>query len=409
MAVFSYEALNNEKTVVTGNVEATDRSGAIEALQKQGLHPMSLKAKGQEASLDSIINKFIRPKVKTEALVVFTRQFATMVGAGVPLLRALKTLKDHTEDKTLQKALEDVYKDVQGGSSLADAMTKHPHVFSDVYISMVAAGESAGILDDIMNRLASQQEKSATIKKKVKGAMTYPTILIVITIVAFFGLMLFVIPQIGKILKDLGGEDAELPLLTEIMLGISGFMIQFWWLLIIIIVGSVLGIQRYLRTPQGKRLFHMTLLRIPVIKTIIIKIAIARFSRTFASLMSAGVSVVEALAVTSGAIGNVAYKELLDESIIGVKSGKQLSETLNGSPLFPDIVSQMLSVGEETGKTDTVLIKVADFYEEEVDVVLESLSSIIEPIMIVIMGSMVGLIAASVMGPIASIAQNVKG
>lgn len=409
MAVFSYEALDAEKSLVAGTVEATDRNAAIETLKKQGLKPVSLKEKSQEVGLDSIFNRFIRPKVKTQALVIFTRQFATMIAAGVPLLRALKTLKEHTEDKTLKAALETVYKDIQGGASLAEAMKKHPHVFNDVYVSMVSAGESAGILDEIMNRLATQQEKAATIRKKVKGAMTYPMILIIITVIAFFGLMLFVIPQIGKILTDLGGEDAELPLLTQIMLGISAFMIQFWWLMIIIVIGSVVFIRRFLRTPQGKRLFHFTILRIPVLKNIVIKIAIARFSRTFASLMSAGVSVVEALSVTSEALGNVAYKELLTESIKEIKSGKQLSETLEGSPLFPDIVSQMLSVGEETGKTDTVLIKVADFYEEEVDVVLESLSSIIEPVMIVFMGSMVGLIAASVMGPIASIAQNVKG
>lgn len=408
MPQFSYEALNNDKATVTGTVEAIDRNGAIASLTKQGLHPLSLKAKEQEMGLGGFMNRFIRPKVKTDSLVIFTRQLSTMVGAGVPLLRALNSLTEHTQDKTLQKALATVYKDIQGGDSLADALSKHPHAFNDVYVSMVRAGEAAGILDEILGRLAQQQEKSATIKKKVKGAMTYPTILMIITIGSFFGLMLFVIPQIGKILTDLGGPDAELPLLTQIMLGISGFMINFWWLMIIIIAGSVVSLKRFLRTPQGKKVFHTALLKTPVINGIIIKIAIARFSRTFASLMSAGVSVVEALSVTTGAIGNVAYKELLDNSIKEVKNGKQLSETLEGSPLFPEIVSQMLAVGEETGKTDTVLIKVADFYEEEVDVVLESLSSIIEPVMIVIMGSMVGLIAASVMGPIASIAQNVK-
>lgn len=409
MALFTYQALNNEKTVITGNVEASDRAGAIEALGKQGLHPISLKAKDEEASINSVLKRFIKPKVKSDSLVVFTRQLSTMVGAGVPLLRALNSLKEHTQDKNLKKALDTVYKDVQGGAGLADAMKKQPQAFSDVYVSMVRAGEAAGILEEILGRLALQQEKSATIRKKVKGAMTYPTILIIITVLAFFGLMLFVIPQIGKILTDLGGEDAELPLLTQIMLGISGFMINFWLPLIIILVISIVALRKFLQTPKGKRALHFTLLKVPVLKNIIIKIAIARFARTFASLMSAGVSVVEALRVTSGAVGNVAYEELLKTSINEVKNGKQLSETLIDTPLFPEIVGQMLAVGEETGKTDTVLIKVADFYEEEVDVVLESLSSIIEPIMIVVMGSMVGLIAASVMGPIASIAQNVKG
>jgi type IV pilus assembly protein PilC len=192
------------------------------------------------------------------------------------------------------------------------------------------------------------------------------------------------------------------------MLGLSDFLINSWFIILPLFGALIYAVLRFIRTPRGKRIFHGILLKVPVIKNIIIKICIARFSRTFASLMGAGVSVVEALHVTSGAIGNVMYEDALKNSIEQIKNGKQLSETLKNNRLFPDIVSQMLAVGEETGKTDTVLIKVADFYEEEVDVVLESLSSIIEPVMILIMGSMVGLIAASVMGPIASIAQNIK-
>lgn len=406
--IFEYKATNKSGAEITGMVEANDRSGAIEAMGKQNLKPISLKEKGSEVSIDGLRQKLFGSKVKTNALVIFTRQLATMVGAGVPLLRALSSMKDHSEDPALSKALNGVTVDVQSGMSLAEAMNKHPNAFNDVYVNMVRAGEAAGILDEILGRLAQQQEKSATIKKKVKGAMTYPTILLIITVLAFFGLMIFVIPQIGKILVDLGGPDVELPLLTQIMLGISGFLINFWYIVLIAMVGGFFTISRYLRTASGKKAFHTVLLKTPVIKNIIIKIAVARFSRTFASLMGAGVSVVESLRVTGGAIGNVLYEETINNSIAEIKNGKQLSETLQGSPLFPDIVSQMLTVGEETGKTDTVLIKVADFYEEEVDVVLESLSSIIEPVMIVIMGSMVGLIAASVMGPIASIAQNIK-
>ncbi len=393
---------------ISGTVEANDRAGAIDALTKQSMKPISLKEKGSEVSVDGIFKRLFGSRVKTNSLVIFTRQLSTMVGAGVPLLRALNSLKDHANDPALTEALNAVAQDVQSGAPLADALAKHPNAFNDVYVNMVRAGEAAGILDEILNRLAQQQEKSATIKKKVKGAMTYPTILLVITILAFFGLMLFVIPQIGKILLDLGGPGAELPILTRIMLGISSFMINFWYIVLLGIGGAVFGVNRFLHTTKGKRAFHAFLLKAPVIKGIIIKIAVARFSRTFASLMGAGVSVVESLTVTGGAIGNVMYEETINNSIAQIKNGKQLSETLADSPLFPDIVSQMLTVGEETGKTDTVLIKVADFYEEEVDVVLESLSAIIEPVMIVIMGTMVGLIAASVMGPIASIAQNIK-
>ncbi len=406
--IFDYKATNKNGNEISGTVEANDRAGAIESLAKQMLHPVSLKEKGSDKSVDSFIKRVFGSKVKTNSLVIFTRQLSTMVGAGVPLLRALNSLKDNANDAALTEALNGVAIDVQSGMSLADAMEKHPNAFNEVYVNMVRAGEAAGILDEILNRLAQQQEKSATIKKKVKGAMTYPTILLVITIFAFFGLMIFVIPQIGKILTDLGGPGVKLPLLTQIMLGISGFLINYWYIVLIGLVGTIYSTSRFIRTTRGKRILHTVLLKTPVIKSIIIKISVARFSRTFASLMGAGVSVVESLSVTGKAIGNVLYQDTINNSIADIKNGKQLSETLAGSPLFPDIVSQMLAVGEETGKTDTVLIKVADFYEEEVDVVLESLSAIIEPVMIVIMGTMVGLIAASVMGPIASIAQNIK-
>lgn len=407
MANFKYQATQADGSPIDGFVEAASREAAIEALVKKGLRPIVLKDKKESGDLDGLIDRVFKPKAKTASLVIFTRQLSTMIAAGVPLLRALNSLQD-SKDKTLHNAVSAVTQDVQSGLSLADALEKQPHVFNDVYVNMVRAGEAAGILDEILGRLAVQQEKSATIRKKVKGAMTYPTILIIITIGSFFGLMLFVIPQIGKILKDLGGEDAQLPFLTQMMLGLSDFLINSWFIILPLFGALIYAVLRFIRTPRGKRIFHGILLKVPVIKNIIIKICIARFSRTFASLMGAGVSVVEALHVTSGAIGNVMYEDALKNSIEQIKNGKQLSETLKNNRLFPDIVSQMLAVGEETGKTDTVLIKVADFYEEEVDVVLESLSSIIEPVMILIMGSMVGLIAASVMGPIASIAQNIK-
>ncbi|EDK72235.1 type II secretion system protein [candidate division TM7 genomosp. GTL1] len=330
-----------------------------------------------------------------------------MTGAGVPLLRSLNALQAHTENEALRKVLASVAKEVQAGSTLTDALAKHPEAFNDIYVNMVRAGEAAGILDEILKRLALQQEKNASIRKKVKSAMTYPLILLFITLVSFFGLMLFVVPQIGKIVEDLSAPGTELPVLTQIMLGISGFMQQFWYLIIIAVVVASSLVSRYLRTSQGKRNFHAFVLRVPVLKGIIIKVANARFARTFSALLGAGVSVIESLKVTGRAVGNVKYEEEIDRAIDAVKNGKQLSEALASSPLFPAIVSQMLAVGEETGQTDSVLIKVADFYDEEVDAVIDSLSSIIEPVMIVVMGAMVGLIAASVMEPITSLAKNI--
>ncbi len=409
MAKFAYIATNSQNKSVNGTMEAGDKGAVMSALSKQGLRPISVKETAGTKKNQFSIGDFIgKNKVKSDDLVMFTRQLSAMVSAGVPLLRALSSLQNHTESPALKKVLDTIIKDVESGAPLGDSLSKYPNTFSDVYVNMVRAGEAAGILDEILKRLARQQEKNATIRKKVKSAMTYPMVLVVITIVAFFGLMLFVIPQIGKILTDLGGPDAKLPVLTQAMLGISGFMTSYWYILFPALAGGVVLLLRYIKTPAGKAVFHRLILKVPGIKSIIMKVAVARFARTFSALMGAGVAVLEALDVTAHALGNVVYEKALTDAAEAVKNGATLSSIIEKDPLFPAIVAQMLSVGEETGQTDTVLVKVADFYEEEVDVAIDGISAIIEPVMIVVMGSMVGLIAASVMGPIASLSQNIK-
>ncbi|OYX53231.1 secretion system protein [Candidatus Saccharibacteria bacterium 32-50-13] len=406
MTKFSYVATDSHNNIVNGSVDMADRAAVIGALRKQGLRPLSVRDGIKKSVLSTSL--FGAGRVKSDALVMFTRQLSAMVGAGVPLLRALGSLEAHSESPALKRILGVIIKDVEGGAPLADALSKHKETFSDVYVNMVRAGESAGILDDILKRLAMQQEKSASMRKKIKGAMTYPMVLMFITVGAFFGLMIFVIPQIGSIIKDMGGEDAELPLLTTIMLEISSAIINYWFIVFPIIGALVYALLRYIKTPKGKRLFHQFALKFPGVGGIVRKVAIARFTRTFSALMGAGVAVLEALAVTSRAVGNTVYEEAIMQASEEVKNGKPLSEVIEENPLFPAIVAQMLSVGEETGQTDTVLVKVADFYEEEVDVAIDGISSIIEPVMIVFMGSMVGVIAASVMMPIAGLSQNIK-
>lgn len=408
MPRFLYTATNKQKKVVSGSFEAADRAAAMAALGKQDLTPISLSEGTAKKTSGGILGFMGQGSVKSDDLVMFTRQLSAMVSAGVPLLRALTSLHDHTESKALKTVTEKIVKDVEGGMQLADALAKHPNTFSDVYINMVRAGEAAGILDEILKRLAMQQEKNASMRKKIKSAMTYPTVLIVITIGAFFGLMLFVIPKIGTILKDLGGPDAKLPPLTQAMLAISGFLLHYGLFLLPVVAVGVFFLIRFLKTPQGKGIFHRLVLKIPMISPIIQKVAVARFARTFSALMGAGVAVLEALNVTAHAVGNVVYEQALIDAAEQVKNGKTLSSVIEKNDLFPPIVAQMLSVGEETGQTDTVLVKVADFYEEEVDVAIDGISSIIEPVMILVMGSMVGLIAASVMGPIAGLAQSIK-
>lgn len=408
MASFSYSAVNQKGEHATGTLEATDRAVAIKNLTTQGLRPLSVKETGAGGNSLELMKLFGGNRVKSDEIVIFTRELSAMVGAGVPLLRALTSLHDHADSETLKKLLTGVIKDIEGGDQLGDALAKYPNTFSDVYVNMVRAGESAGILDDILKRLAYQQEKNATMRKKIKSAMTYPMVLVFITVLSFFGLMLFVIPQIGKILTDLGGEGTELPLLTQIMLGLSSFTLSYWFILFPLIGAGIFMLLKYLRTPSGKAILHSLVLKIPGLKTIVTKIAVARFSRTFSALIGAGVPVLEALDVTSHAIGNVVYEKALKDASKAVESGSTLSKEIEKSPLFPAIVPQMLSVGEETGQTDTVLVKVADFFEEEVDVAIDGISSIIEPVMIVFMGVMVGVIAASVMMPIASLSSSIK-
>lgn len=410
---FTYKAITKDGKNISGTYEAANKEALISALAKQGAHPILIRS-ASDAGSKSGLNLF-QPKVKLKDLVIFTRQLSTLVSAGVPLPRSLATLGDQAENKYFKTVIAGISKDVESGIALGEAFGKYPNVFSDVYVNMVRAGEAGGILDQILKRLASQTEKDATIRKKIKGAMTYPTVILTITILAFFGLMMFVIPKIGKILTDLGGPDAKLPIYTRVLLGISNFSLKSSFIPhvpnAIFMFGAaaviIVLVRRYIKTPKGKYQFHALMLRVPVLNTIIIKVAVSRFARTFSALTSAGVTVLDALQVTGSAIGNKVIEEELKAAAQEVKNGKPLSDPMSKSKIFPPIVAQMLAVGEETGQIDTILVKIADFYDEEVDTVIDSLSSIIEPVMIIVLGSIVGVIAASVMGPIASLSQNI--
>ena len=389
-------------------MEANNKEAVMSTLRRQNIQPLVIKQSSGKGNLLSGFKNFGKT-VRLKDLVIFTRQLSTMISAGVPLAKSLSTLRNQTNNEYFKTVISGVGKDVEGGKTLADSLSKYPNAFSDVYVNMVRAGEAGGILDDILKRLAFQVEKDASIRKKIRSAMAYPTVIFTITIIAFFGIMIFIIPKIGDILKDLGGDDVELPIYTQAMLSLSDFLRNNSLILLVVFVVGVYLFRKYIKTPKGKLRLHQFLLRVPILKTIVIKISIARFSRTFASLMSSGVSVLDALEVTGGAIGNKVIEAELKAAAVEVKNGKQLSEPLAHSIYFPPIVSQMLAVGEETGQIDTILVKVADFYEEEVDAVIDGISSLIEPIMIIFLGSMVGMIAASVMGPIASLSQNVGG
>lgn len=401
---FTYTATTNDGKTVEGTAEAVDRQSLVANLHKQNLKPIIIKADGAASTRSTR-----RRKVKIKEVVVFTRQLSTMVSAGVPLVRSLNTLQAQAESKTFKAVLAGIAKDTESGLSLGDSFSKYPDVFNDVYVNMVRAGEAGGILDEILKRLASQLEKDSTMRKKIKSAMMYPMVIFGITMLAFFGIMIFVIPRIAKILTDLGGPDAKLPIYTQVLLNASSFTQKNIVFIIPAVVIGIFLLRRFIKTPVGKYQYHALLLRIPILNGIILKIAVARFASTFAALMGAGVGVLDSLEVTGGAIGNKVIEAELKEAAKEVKNGKQLSEPLSKNGHFPPIVSQMLAVGEETGQIDTILVKVAEFYEEEVDTVIDGLTAIIEPLMIVVLGSIVGVIAASVMGPIANLSKNIGG
>jgi type IV pilus assembly protein PilC len=406
MASYRYTAIDKTGKRVTGTLDAANHEAVTQALLRRELKPVSVE---QASASGSFLSKLTgsTKKVKLTDLVIFTRQLATMIDAGVPLVRSLAALHAQTENKTFQRHISEISKDIEGGSAFADALEKHPQVFSPIYINMVRAGEAGGILDEILKKLATQQEKDAKIRGKFKSAMTYPIILLSITFMVFIVLMVFVMPRIGKIIQDLAGPNAELPKLTQIMLGISDFMTSKWY---IMLGGGFLTfylLRRYTKTPKGRRKKDEFLLKVPVLSTIVKKVTIARFARIFASLMTAGVSVIETLEITAKALGNAVIEDELITAAKSVSNGEQLSVPLSQSKIFPPIVSQMMAIGEETGQTDQILVKVADFYEEEVDATVDALSSILEPIMIVVMGGMVGLIAASVIGPISNLSNQI--
>ncbi len=407
MTLFSYKATRKDGTPTSGTIEAGSHEAAVQALAHQGLHPLTVKATAGKGGGNISFGNFGK-KVKSNDLVIFTRQLATMVSAGVPLARGLELLQHDPESAYFREVLASVTKDVESGIPMGEAFAKYPNVFSDVYVNMVKAGEEGGILDQIMKRLAVQIESDASMKKQVRSAMAYPVVIGCITVAAFFGIMFVLMPKLASIFKQLAGPDYQLPIYTRVLLNTADYSRRYVFIYMPLIITGIYFLRRYMKTPKGKYQWHGLLLRMPIVKPIVTKLAIARFARTFSSLMGAGVNVLDALAVTGGAVGNKVIEKELAEAAEAVKAGKPLSSQLAQSKHFPRIIPEMLQVGEETGQIDQVLVKVADFYEEEVKTTMDGLASIIEPIMIVVLGAGVGIIAASVMGPLAQLTTHIN-
>ncbi len=406
MGQFSYSARDKAGAIQKGNLFAPDRAAATAGLVDKGLTPILVKELAAESKGAGILGKLAAfgGKVKLQDKVIFSRQFATMINAGVPIVQSLNILREQSENKKLQKVVSEVSKTVEGGATLANALAAHPDVFDQIYVNMVKAGEVGGILDQVLDRLAIQQEKDAEIVGKVKSAMIYPAVITTATVSAFFFLMTVIVPKLSSIFEDAG---ANLPVYTKIMLAISGFLVKDWFIVIGGVVVAVVAFARFNKTEKGKRIIDKLMLKAPIIGPILVKVNIARFARTFGSLMASGISVLDAINSTKSALGSTVYRDELAIVAQKVKNGRPMSEQIRTSKNFPAIVGQMLAVGEETGQIDSILLKLAEFYEKEVDTVVSGITSIIEPILIIVLGGMVGFIVISVFGPISSIGNSV--
>jgi type IV pilus assembly protein PilC len=378
-----------------GVLVADSKEAVLAVLRRQQIVPITVKEKGKEIALPKL-----RGGVNEKLLAVFTRQFSVMIDAGLPLVQCLQILGEQQENKTFQRILLQVREDVESGSSLANAMKKHPPAFNELYTNMVAAGEAGGILDTILQRLATYIEKAAKLKSQVKSAMIYPIAVISIAGMVVYVILWKVIPVFGSLFSSLG---AELPLPTRVVVAMSKFVGRFWWAIIGAIVAAIVALRQYYATEQGKLTMDGLLLKTPILGTVLRKISVARFCRTLGTLLSAGVPVLEALEITARTSGNAVIERALLEVRKAVEEGKSLADPLKTTKQFPPMVVQMISVGEATGAMDTMLGKIAEFYEDEVDAAVTGMMKLIEPVMILFLGVVVGGIVIAMYLPMFSL------
>jgi type IV pilus assembly protein PilC len=387
MAAYAYSAINAEGVELSGQIHAPDVEAAREQLRMRGLLAQmldELPAEGEEGV------RTVFKKIKPKSLQIFSRQFATMIDAGLSVVSALVILEEQTEDKYLATIIAELRADVEGGLLLSQAMARHPKIFSRLYIAMVEAGEAAGILDQVLDRAAYQIEKETRLKRRVKGAMIYPTMVLIFATLVLIGMLLFLVPIFVDIFKSLGGE---LPILTQYVVNASNFLRNQWMFFFPAVGVAFFGLRRLKRTEQGRRVWDRIKLRVPMkIGSIVLKVTMARFSRTLATLVAAGVDIIKALEITGQTAGNWVVEEALADVRAKVHEGVPIAEPLIENPVFPPMVGHMVRIGEETGELETMLAKIADFYEDEVDAAVQSLTAIIEPLMMIAVGLVVGII-----------------
>jgi len=403
MAAFAYSAIAADGLAQTGEIHAPNTDAAREQLRIRGLLAERLEelpASGEE----SVRTTF--KKVKPKTLQIFSRQFATMIDAGLNVVSSLVILEEQTDDQYFASVVKELRGDVEGGLLLSQALGRHPKIFTRLYVSMVEAGEAAGILDQVLDRVAFQIEKDTQIKRRVKGAMMYPTMVMIFATLVLVGLLMFLVPVFVNIFGQLGGQ---LPTLTQYVVNASNILRGDWYIIFPVVFLTIWGIRRFKRTEQGRRVWDRLKLKIPMkIGDVVLKVTMARFSRTLSTLVAAGVDIIKALEITGQTAGNWVVEDALAGVRSKVHQGIPIAQPLIENDIFPPMVSQMVKIGEETGELEKMLSKIADFYEDEVDSAISTLTSIIEPLMMIMVGAMVGVIVISMYLPMFKMLSLVK-
>jgi type II secretory pathway component PulF len=395
MLTYTYTAHKNDSgEIIKAEIQAENESAAAKVLMGQNMFPISIEEKG---SNDLLSKTGLTNRVSGKERVIFTRQLSTLINAGLPLTQSLRTVTEQVQSKALRDILNQIVASVEGGMALSEAFAKFPKVFSDIYVSLVAAGEATGSLDKTLERIANQQEKDAAILGKIRGALIYPVIVMVVILLVLVFMLTTVLPQVGGLYKDM---HQPLPVLTQNLIYVSQFITNFWFVCIILLAGAVMGIRSWVQTEAGRSVWDSMKLNMPIFGPMFKKVYMARFSRTLGTMLQSGIPMLEGLRIVKNAIGNVHVEATLEKAMSGVKGGKALSSTLEGQDTFLKLVPQMIKIGEQSGAIDSMLDRVATYFEDEVDEEVKNLSTTIEPILMVVLGVVVGGVIAAILLPV---------
>ncbi len=398
MPVFVWEGRTTQGKVLKGEMEAQNQQAVFARLRSQRIQPMPTRVREKGKGLDREITlPGLRSKIKPHDVMIFTRQFATMIDAGLPIVQGLDILTQQTDNKLFRNTIRTIKQDVEGGSTLAEALKKHPKVFDDLYVNMVAAGEIGGVLNTILNRIALFIEKATKLKRKVKGAMIYPATIVVVAVVVVSILLLFVIPVFGELYGSMG---KALPLPTQITINVSNWFRAYFFYIFALIAALAVAVRMYYKTENGRLVIDRLMLRLPVVGDLIRKVAVARFSQNMSVLLTSGVPILDGLAITAKTAGNKVVEQAVMKCRVSISQGKTVAEPMAESKIFPPMVCQMVAIGENTGSLDSLLKKVGDFYEDEVDDAVANLTSLMEPIIMIVLGVIIGGLVISMYLPI---------